>query len=211
MVDQTINFQRSCRVPKNSENLMEIIKGLRTFLPTYIIEDDYNERLLHDFVGLLIEIKLYCEEGNVGGYSSFYCKKTWNDETLENDANLKIFDLLLKIDIENGADASKIVYHLCAVGAFEAVKVRFRLFIKYLKDFLFPNFIISIRSFNLIDYCPQGSAPGRAPGLDFENSGLQPGLGCRAPGSRSARGFASPYILPIFSRFLFSKMSSICR
>ena len=49
---------------------------------------------------------------------------TWNDETLENDADLEIFDLLLKIDIKNGADTPKIVDWLCTYGAFAAVKVR---------------------------------------------------------------------------------------
>ena len=53
-----------------------------------------------------------------------YCKKTWNDSTLENDADLEIFDLLLKIDIQNGVDSYKIVRNLCFYGAFEAVKVR---------------------------------------------------------------------------------------
>ena len=67
---------------------------------------------------------MYFEDGNVGGYSSWYCSKTWNDETLENEADLEIFDLLLKIDIKNGADTSKIVLWLCNYGAFEAVKVR---------------------------------------------------------------------------------------
>ena len=64
------------------------------------------------------------QNGTVGGWSSLYCKVTWNDETLENDADLKIFDLLLKIDIKNGADTSNIVDSLCFYGAFEAVKVR---------------------------------------------------------------------------------------
>ena len=67
---------------------------------------------------------MYFEDGQPGGWSSFYCSETWNDETLENDADLEIFDLLLKIDNKNGADTSKIVLFLCGYGAFEAVKVR---------------------------------------------------------------------------------------
>ena len=50
--------------------------------------------------------------------------QTWNDRTLENEADFEIFDLLLKIDIKNEADSSKIVESLCFYGAFEAVKVR---------------------------------------------------------------------------------------
>ena len=60
----------------------------------------------------------------VGGWSSHYCSETWNSETLENEADLEIFDILFKIDIQNGANASKIVHSLCQFGAFEAVKVR---------------------------------------------------------------------------------------
>ena len=73
---------------------------------------------------LIHEIRNYIEDGCVGGWSSLYCKFTWNDETLENEADLEIFDLLLKIDIKNGADTSKIVYWPCFYGAFEAVKVK---------------------------------------------------------------------------------------
>ena len=73
---------------------------------------------------IIREIDLYFEDVDVGGWSSYYCSKTWNDETLENDADLEIFDLLLKIDIKNGADHSKIVWNLYFHGAFEAVKVK---------------------------------------------------------------------------------------
>ena len=73
---------------------------------------------------VIYEIETYFRDDNLGGWSSFYCKMTWNDSTLENDADLEIFDLLLKIDIKNGAYISKIVLHLCLFGAFEAVKVR---------------------------------------------------------------------------------------
>ena len=103
---------------------MKIIEGLIIFLMTYF-EDDYDIRLSPNFVDIIVEIKMYFEDGKVGGWSSYYCKKTWNDSTLENDADLEIFELLLTIDIRNGADTSKIVYWLCGYGAFEAVKVKF--------------------------------------------------------------------------------------
>ena len=105
---------------------MEIVEGLITFLSTNF-EDDYDERLPRNFVGIIFEIETYFKDGRVGGWSSYYCKMTRNDLTLENDANLEIFDLLFKIDTKNGADPSKIVESLkvCGNGAFEAVKVRF--------------------------------------------------------------------------------------
>ena len=59
----------------------------------------------------------------LGGWSSYYCKKTWNNSTSKNEADLKIFELLLEIDIQNGADTSKIAENLRYDGAFEAVKV----------------------------------------------------------------------------------------
>ena len=104
---------------------MDIVEGLITFLSTNY-EVDHDQRLPRHLVDItIIEIDTYFKDGRVGGWSSFYCKKTWNDSTLENDANLEIFDLLLKMDIKNGADTSKIVDSLCLTGAFEAVKVRF--------------------------------------------------------------------------------------
>ena len=81
---------------------------------------------------------MYFEDGQVGGWSSFYCSETWNDSSLENDADFEIFDLLLKIDIQNGADTSKIVLFLCGYGAFEAVKVRkIKLFFHVILIFIF--------------------------------------------------------------------------
>ena len=122
MLDQTINFQRSCLAQKISENFEESAKSLRTFLSTYF-EDDYDGKLLGDCAGILFESQLYFKDFKVGGWSSVYCELTWNDETLENEADLEIFDLLFKIDIQNGADTSKIVLYLCQCAAFEAVKV----------------------------------------------------------------------------------------
>ena len=84
----------------------------------------YDEEVSEKWEKVTREIELYFKDGYVGGYSNWYCKETWNDSTLENDADLEIFDLLLKIDIQNGADTSKIVRSLCQYGAFEAVKVR---------------------------------------------------------------------------------------
>ena len=84
----------------------------------------YDEEYSEKWDAVIIEIRMYFEVGKVGGWSSLYCKETWNDETLENDADLEIFELFLKIDIKNGADTSKIVKSLCNFGAFEAVKVK---------------------------------------------------------------------------------------
>ena len=84
----------------------------------------YDEELSEKWEAVYYEIETYFKNGNVGGYSSWYCKTTWNHETLENEADLEIFDLLFKIDIKNGADLSKIVLSLCLHGAFEIVKVR---------------------------------------------------------------------------------------
>ena len=84
----------------------------------------YDEEVSEKWEAVIAEIETYFKDDCVGGWSSYYCKATWNDETLENEADLEIFDLLLKIDIKNGADTSKIVNWLCGYGAFEAVKVR---------------------------------------------------------------------------------------
>ena len=86
--------------------------------------ENYDGRIFKKCEFIIIEIETYFKDARVGGWSSFYCKVTWNDSTLENEADLEIFDLLLKIDIKNGADLSKIVRHLCKYGAFEAIKVR---------------------------------------------------------------------------------------
>ena len=102
--------------------------------------DDYDEGLLDNCLYILVEIQLYFKDGEIGGWSSCYCKETWNHETLENEADLEIFDLLLKIDIKNGADTSKIVQNLCRDGAFEAVKVRFRLIYRVIKRLLITKF-----------------------------------------------------------------------
>ena len=84
----------------------------------------YDEEVSEKSNFFIWEMELYFEEGDAGGWSSYYCKVNWNDSTLENDADLEIFEILLKIDIKNGADTSKIVDSLCADGAFEAVKVK---------------------------------------------------------------------------------------
>ena len=84
----------------------------------------YDEEVSKKWKNVILEQRLYFEDGFVGGWSTYYCQKTWNDSTLENDADWEIFDLLLKIDIKNRADTSKIVHALCFYGAFEAAKVR---------------------------------------------------------------------------------------
>ena len=83
----------------------------------------YDEKVSEKWRDIIEETRCYFKDGAIGGYSSWYCNLTWNDETLETDADLEIFGLLLKIDSQNGADLSKIVFFLCCYGAFEAVKV----------------------------------------------------------------------------------------
>ena len=95
------------------------------FLATYFREK-YDGSLFKKWKAIIFETDLYYEDDLVGGWSSMYCRLTWNDRTLENEADLEIFDLLLKIDIKNGADSSKVVHSLCTDGAFEAVKVTYR-------------------------------------------------------------------------------------
>ena len=94
-----------------------------SFLSNYF-GASYDEEVSEKWEDVIFEIELYFKDGDVGGWSSYYCKATWNDSTLENDADLEVFDLLLKIDIKDGADTSKIVLRLCRYGAFEAIKVR---------------------------------------------------------------------------------------
>ena len=113
------NFQRSATIPEISK----LETNFDGFLSTYF-GASYDQKVSKKWRDIIQEIRRYFEDRKVGGWSSFYCKKTWNDSTLENEADLKIFDLLLEIDIKNGADASKIVHSLCFYGAFEAVKVR---------------------------------------------------------------------------------------
>ena len=98
-------------------------ESFENFLSNYF-GTDYDEEISEKSEAVIYEIETYFKDDCVGGWSSWYCKGTWNDENLENDADLQIFDLLLKIDIQNGADTSKIVLSLCFFGAFEAVKVR---------------------------------------------------------------------------------------
>ena len=71
-----------------------------------------------------LESALYFKEVFFGGYSSYYCMKAWDEKSLKNDADLAVFDLLYEIDLENGADRTKILVSLCRQGAFGAVKVR---------------------------------------------------------------------------------------
>ena len=97
----------------------------KVFLTIYF-GGNYDMRLFEKWEALIFEITLYLDDGQVGGWSGFYCQMTWNKMTLKSEADLKIFDLLLKIDIQNEFDTSKIVYSLCNDGAFEVVKVRFR-------------------------------------------------------------------------------------
>ena len=95
----------------------------KSFLSNYFVAR-YDEEVSEKWAAVIYEIRLYFKDGQVGGWSTYYCKLTWNDCTLENDADLEIFNLLLKIDIKNGAETSKIVRNLCINGAYEAVKVR---------------------------------------------------------------------------------------
>ena len=111
---------------KKSATNAEISKleeNFECFLSNYF-GTGYDGEISEKWEGVIYEIRVYSEDLYARGWSSFYCMATWNDETLENEADLEIFDLLFKIDIKNGADPSKIVYSLCGYSAFEAVKVR---------------------------------------------------------------------------------------
>ena len=92
-------------------------------MTTYFGEN-YDGRLFEKWEAINSEIRIFFEDVFAGGWSSLYCQLTWNALTLENEADLEIFDLLLKIDIKNGADPSEIILYLCQYGAFEAIKVR---------------------------------------------------------------------------------------
>ena len=70
------------------------------------------------------ESEMYFKEGCTGGHSSYYCKLAWDEKRLKSDADFAVFDLLYEIDLENGADRTKILNGLCLLGAFGAVKVR---------------------------------------------------------------------------------------
>ena len=94
----------------------------RGFLSNYF-GASYDEEVSEKWKAVIYEIETYFDDRKSDGWSSLYCSKTWNDDTLENEADLEIFDLLFKIDIKNGANLSKIVMSLCLDGAFEAVKV----------------------------------------------------------------------------------------
>ena len=122
-MDRMITCQRFSLVPKITKNSEDIKEAFQKFLSDSF-GDHYDGRLSEQLVAVIIEIDIYFKDG-VGGWSNLYCKATWNNRTLENEADLEIFDLLFKIDIKNGADPSKIVLSLCRNGAFEAVKVRF--------------------------------------------------------------------------------------
>ena len=114
-----LTIKRSATVPHISKSK----EKFDSFLSNYF-GAGYDQKASNKWRDIIREIDLYFEDVDVGGWSSYYCSKTWNDETLENDADVEIFDLLLKIDIKNGADHSKIVWNLCFHGAFEAVKVK---------------------------------------------------------------------------------------
>ena len=88
--------------------ISKLEENFESFLSNYFGASYYGE-VSEKWGDIIREIRMYFEDGHVGGWSSFYCKATWNDSTLENEADLEIFDLLSKIDIQNGADASKIV------------------------------------------------------------------------------------------------------
>ena len=113
------NFERSAIVPEMSK----LEENFESFLSNYF-DASYDQKETKKLRDIIREIKRYFKDGSVGGWSSLYCKVTWNDQTLENDADFEIFDILFKIDIQNGADSSKIVQSLCFNGAFEAVKVK---------------------------------------------------------------------------------------
>ena len=112
------NFKRSATFL----DISKLEEKFRSFLSNYF-DASYDEKVSEKWEAIIIEIRLYFDDGFVAGWSSAYCKMTWNDETLKNEADMEIFDLLFKIDIKNGADTSDIVCYLCLNAAFEAVKV----------------------------------------------------------------------------------------
>ena len=86
--------------------------------------DTYIEKDFEMFKNAIKDTVLFFKDDSIGGWSNLYCKRTWNDMTLKNDADLEIFDLLFKIDLMNGAKPSTIIFWLCYYGAFEILKVR---------------------------------------------------------------------------------------
>ena len=74
-----------------------------------------------------MEIETYFKKGEdgiiIGGWSCLYCKETWDDWSLKNNADLEVFEILFKIDTQNGTETSKIFQNLCKYGAYEAVEV----------------------------------------------------------------------------------------
>ena len=106
-------------------------------------------RLFVKWEAVILEIETFFKDDKVGGWSSLYCKATWNESTLENDADFEIFDILLKIDIQNGADQSKIVNSLCNYGAFETVKVGNSYFLTKLVWTGFGNLFLFSERFTL--------------------------------------------------------------
>ena len=106
-----------------SPEITKFNEKFEDFVLIYFCEN-YDRTLFEKWEAVINEIEIYFKDGLVGGYSSGYCYATWNDETMENEADLKVFDLLFEIDVQNGADPTKIAWNLCLVGAFEAVKVK---------------------------------------------------------------------------------------
>ena len=103
-------------------DLKGVLRKFEHFLSFYFGEY-YDEKLWEEWEAILIEMRLYFQNDNVGGWSSVYCTETWNASTLENDADWNVFNILFKIDTENQANLSKIFSYLCHDGAFEIIKV----------------------------------------------------------------------------------------
>ena len=111
-----------------SSNIVSIIvvcKVERNLIHDFFKEyfgSDFDEEQAVTLEGIKFEGVIYSSK--VGGYSTFYCQMALAKGRLKNDADLAVFDLLFKIDLENGADSTKILNQLCCFGAFGAVKVR---------------------------------------------------------------------------------------
>ena len=84
---------------------------------------DFDMQKIGVLEGIIYESETYFKESKIGAYSSMYCKMAWNEESLTNDADMLVFDILYRIDVENGADTTKILDSTCFNGAFGAVKV----------------------------------------------------------------------------------------
>ena len=70
------------------------------------------------------EISMYESDGKMGGFSTQYLNRKWDDFKMRSTAKTEIFEQLLEIDIKNGADISRILFYVCSSGNFELLKLK---------------------------------------------------------------------------------------